>query len=151
MLMNHGDASRHGVARTMAGERSAAEHNGAGIGRKHPEQDLHQGALAGTILPEQAEDLAGLHVEIDAVISAERAEAANDPTHLQEWFHPLPAPGKERLRGSGTAHFRFQAQPLATRPPLATGDAATRNGWMVGTDAMTKNIMARLRVPRFYT
>jgi hypothetical protein len=39
--------------------------DGAGVGTHEPDEDVHQGALAGAVLPEQGVDLARRHVEVD--------------------------------------------------------------------------------------
>src|SRR5262249_34068550 len=58
-------------------------------GAHHAEQHLHQGALAGSVLAQQADDLAGRDGEVDAAIGADRAVALVDAPHLQHETSPV--------------------------------------------------------------
>ena len=46
-----------------------------GVGGVDPRHHLDQGGLAGAVVPDQRHDLAGPHVEVDAVEGVHRAEA----------------------------------------------------------------------------
>ena len=85
--MDHRDARRHGVGGLVPGERAAAKDDRALVGRRHAEEDLHQGALARAVLAEQAEDLSRPHFEIDAVIGAHGAKATDNSSHFQKRGH----------------------------------------------------------------
>ena len=54
---------------------SALDEDAASIGAVGAEQDVHQGRLAGPVLPQEADDLAPAHGEIDVRIGADAAEA----------------------------------------------------------------------------
>ena len=69
-----------GVDRAGDDDRLAVQADVAGIRGEQPEQDLHQRALAGTVLPEQPVDLAGEHGEVHAVTCREGTEALVMPT-----------------------------------------------------------------------
>ena len=60
------------------------DRDGAGIGLVDAEQDVHQRGLAGAVLAEQAEDLAGAEHEVDVVIGAHAAKALRDAAHFDE-------------------------------------------------------------------
>ena len=103
----------------MAGERSAAKNDRARIRRDHPEQHLHQRALARAVLAEEAEDFAGVHVQIDAVVGANRPEAADDPRAFRATRLMVPYRPRGASRTSG-GRRRRQASPLAPRVVLAS-------------------------------
>ena len=48
-----------------------------------PRDDLEEGRLAGTVVAEEADDLAGLHGEVDAVQRTDEAVVEVDPGQLE--------------------------------------------------------------------
>ena len=100
VLVDHGDAGGHRLAGIVPGQLATAEDDGAGIRRQHAEQHLHQGALARAVLAEQAEDLARLDVEVDAVVGAQGAEATDDAAHFEESGHPRLRDGRRPMARS---------------------------------------------------
>ncbi len=77
-----------------AGERMAhglaVEHDLPAVRRLEAGQDLHERALAGPVLAEDALDGAGGHGEGDAVVGFDRAEMLADVSDL--YFHPNSGP-----------------------------------------------------------
>ena len=55
-----------------------------GIGALDAGEDFHQGALAGTVLADQCQDLSPFYMQIDLVQSAHAGKALVDRARLQE-------------------------------------------------------------------
>jgi hypothetical protein len=89
MLMDHRDAARHRVRRSVPDERLATKDDRPGVRRDQAEQHLHQRALAGTVLAQKSENLARAELEIDAVDGPHDTEAPCDPTHFEKLAHGL--------------------------------------------------------------
>ena len=125
MLMDHRDAARHRVRRPVSDEFLAAKHDRARVRRDHAEQHLHQRALAGAVLAQEAEDLPGLEIKIDAVDRPDGAEAPGDPAHFEKDAHGSHEPrgaslmdGARRRRSGVTrrsAHLSPSARSSALR------------------------------------
>jgi hypothetical protein len=83
VLVHHADARAHRVA--GAGERDslAVDQDLALVGVVEPVEHVHQGALAGAVLPEQGVDLARLDDEVDGVVGDQVAEALGDAAKLE--------------------------------------------------------------------
>jgi len=47
-------------------------------------EDVHQGGLAGTVLPEKRVNLSSMHLEAHPIISQHTGEALADLTHVQK-------------------------------------------------------------------
>ena len=71
VLVHHPDAGGHRLARVGEGLRDAVDHDLAAVGRQQAVQDVHQRRLARAVLPQQAVDLAGSHVEVNPVDGGE--------------------------------------------------------------------------------
>ena len=112
MLMDHRDAARHRVRRPVSDELLAAKRDRTRVRRDQAEQHLHQRALAGAVLAQEAEDLAGLEIKIDAVDRPDGAEAAGDPAHFEKDGHG----SHEQLRREPDG--RRPAAPVRRHPPL---------------------------------
>ena len=65
LLMHEGDAAGHGLADAEGGMLLAVQADAAGAGLHHPAQHLHQRALAGAVLADEADDLAPPDGEAD--------------------------------------------------------------------------------------
>src|SRR5215218_8654643 len=48
-----------------------------------PVEDVHQGRLAGAVLPEQGVDLSTPQLEVDGVVGDQRPEPLGDPAQLE--------------------------------------------------------------------
>ena len=70
-----GPADRHGPA---------VDPDLARIGAVEAEQDVHQRGLAGAVLAEQADHLAGMDREVDRAVGVHRAEALVDAAKLEQ-------------------------------------------------------------------
>ena len=78
MLVHHADAGGQRIGR--AADRGPACRSTAIVARVRrigAEQDVHQRGLAGAVLAEQAEDLAGATREVDAVVGAARRRSSS--------------------------------------------------------------------------
>ena len=63
LLVDHGDAVVDRLAGRGDGNRLAVDPDGAGVGGVDAHEDLHEGGLAGAVLPHEGVDLAGAQVE----------------------------------------------------------------------------------------
>ena len=78
VLIDHLDPPAPGLGRRGEGDGGAVELDPAGIGHVGPGDDLGQRRLAGGIVADQPEHLAGEQVEIDAAQRLDGAEALPD-------------------------------------------------------------------------
>ena len=83
MLVDHADALGQRVGRGIEVDRLPVDQHLARLGLVQPVQDLHQGALASAVFAQQGVDLAGFHLEIDAIIGQDAGEALDDTAHLR--------------------------------------------------------------------
>ena len=84
VLVDHADAGRDRVARTAELRPALSSMRiSPSSGGVEPVEDVHEGRLARAVLAEQAEDLAGLHDEIDPLIGHDPGEALGDPPQLE--------------------------------------------------------------------
>ena len=81
--MDHADAGGDRVARPVELDRLVVDQDLALVRLVEAVQDVHEGRLARAILAEQAEDLAGLHDEIDPLVRHDPGEALGDPPQLE--------------------------------------------------------------------
>ena len=82
---------------------------GAGIGRERAGDQVEQRGLAGAVRTDDAERLAGLDGEIDAVGDHQRAEGLADALELQDHASPPRLPRRGRGRRRPSASFTDQA------------------------------------------
>jgi hypothetical protein len=78
MLVHHADAGLERRARVAGRQRLAEDFDAAFVGGVVAEEDGDQRGLAGAVLAEQREDLAGVQFERDRVVGDEGAEALGD-------------------------------------------------------------------------
>ena len=76
MLVDHADPAVDGVVRAEDVDRLAIDAGSPVVGHGQSVEDVHQGRLAGAVLAEQRMDLAGAHVEIDAVVGDDARDTA---------------------------------------------------------------------------
>ncbi len=96
------------VARRGDPDLLAVDQDLAGVGLQQPVEHVHQRALAGAVLTEQAVDLARLDHQVDVVVGDQRAEALGQAGQLEMHAGSLPSddePGRltcvvSRLPGS---------------------------------------------------
>ena len=116
MLVHHADAEIQRVGGAADRDRPPVDLDRAGIGGIGAEEHVHQAGLAGAVLAEQAEDVAGIQRQVDAGTGLHRAEALGDAAHRDEGERvPLPLAGRGR-RGAGMRGSRG-ACCLAAPPP----------------------------------
>ena len=72
-----------GIRRTVHHHRHAVDGDVARVRPMDPGQDLHQGRLAGAILPDEPDDLSGGDVEVDPIEGDHAGESLGDCRHLQ--------------------------------------------------------------------
>ena len=105
MLVHHADAGGQRVGRTGDPDGFAGDQDFAGVRRVGAEQDVHQRRLAGPVLAEQPEDLAGRDGEVHRLVGDDGAEAFRDAAHLYEGNGPAMGTGnpqdadRDRTRG----------------------------------------------------
>ena len=87
VLMHHADAESSREAGGQGGAHDSADANDTGIRSDQPRGDVHQGALAGSVLTEQRVQLAGEQREIGSAQRLHGAEAAVDPLELERGDH----------------------------------------------------------------
>ena len=76
VLVHHADAPADGVPGTADGDRVSLDRDGSRVRPVQAVEDLHQGGLAGAVLPDQGVDLPGAQVEGDVVVRRDAGEAA---------------------------------------------------------------------------
>ena len=81
MLVDHADAERERIGGAADQRRLAVDLDRPLVGRIGPEEDVHQAGLAGAVLAEEAEDVAGMEGEVDPGAGVHRAEALDDAAH----------------------------------------------------------------------
>ena len=86
--------------------------DGPGIGGVGAEEDVHQGGLAGAVLAEQAEDVAGIQRQVDAARGLHRRRSA--------WR--CRASKQAGDNGRGHLGHRVRANPLPRGEGVAEGD-----------------------------
>ena len=110
LLVDDGDAALHhlvriGDADVLAGDGDLALVAGVGTG-----EDLHQGRLAGAVLADESEDLAGEHVDVDVVAgrappeTSSRCPASTSTSSLMS--------GEQALSGTSSLTARVDQKPL---------------------------------------
>ena len=84
MLMHHADAQRQRIGRAANDGGPAIDGDAALIGGIAAEEDVHQRGLAGPVLAEEPEHIAGMECQVDGVDRPDRTEALADAPHGQE-------------------------------------------------------------------
>ena len=84
VLVHHADAERGRSLRIRDPPGHAVEQHPALVGLNEPDEDLHQGRLAGPVLAEHAVHLPGAQREVDAVARHHRAVALGDVLQLDD-------------------------------------------------------------------
>jgi hypothetical protein len=82
MVPRRPDAQRARLGRAVDLDRLAVEPDGPAVGLMHPGEDLHKGALAGTVLPDQRVDLAGPEIQRHVIKGLRGREPLRDPLQL---------------------------------------------------------------------
>jgi hypothetical protein len=82
VLVDHADAGPDGVGGRAEPDVGAVDPDRALVRVLHPVEDLHQGRLAGPVLPAQRVHLAAAHAQVDVVVRDDTREALGDPHQL---------------------------------------------------------------------
>ncbi len=83
-LIDHADAAGFGLGRRIESHALPPQRQLPLVGGVDAAEDLHQRALAGAVFTDEAVDLAGQQVEIDAVKREGAAEPLGDAGQCQE-------------------------------------------------------------------
>ena len=83
VLVDHADAGVDRLPRVREGTRRPVDQDLARVGLVQARQDVHQGALAGTVLAQQAEDLPAVSGDGDPVVGEHAREALGDVLQLE--------------------------------------------------------------------
>src|SRR5690606_14131412 len=83
-LRHEADAAPHDALRAPASDVLAVEHDASAAHPEQAEHGLHRARLAGTVRPDDDDDLARVHVQADAVEDVRLAVAAAHVGHRQQ-------------------------------------------------------------------
>ena len=83
VLVDHADAGVDRLPRVGEGAGRPVDQDLARVGLVQARQDVHQGALAGTVLAQQAEDLPAVSGDGDPVVGEDAREALGDVLQLE--------------------------------------------------------------------
>ena len=81
--MHHADAQRDGIFGAGDFDLLAVDQDRAGIHGMESIENLHQGALAGAVLPQQGMDLARFDGEVNIVVGDDSRESLDDLSHRE--------------------------------------------------------------------
>ena len=134
VLVDHGQPGEHGVARVLESDRLTVDQNLALIGVIQPEEDVHQGRLAGAVFAEQGVDLALLDGELDAVVGNDTGESFDDSPHFDRRRRPVEdAISHERVQNSpvpvGRERGHCSRRRLPSQPPHPSPIAMGEGSW----------------------
>src|SRR5580692_1278546 len=107
MLEHHAKALARDLVRRQAGEVLALEEDFARCRAFDPHDRLHGGRFAGAVRPDQAENLAGVNLEVEILHRREAAEAFGQPAHFEHG----------RIIGDSVHHERPSCDRAAPRKP----------------------------------
>ena len=83
MLVDHADTVGYGIRRRGQPNGPAIQANLSGIGLVETVKDLHQGALAGPVLPEKRVDFSRHQVEIHPIVGNHARKGFSDGAHFK--------------------------------------------------------------------
>src|SRR5207342_2907334 len=93
VLERAGDPELRYLMRAQSDDAVAEERDLSRVGRIEAGDDVEQRALARSVRPDHAEDLARIDMHVEPSERRESAELLADPLDLQERLgHPLPSP-----------------------------------------------------------
>jgi hypothetical protein len=92
--MDEGDAVPGGLGGVARRVRSALQAHGAGIGLEDPADHVHERALAGAVLADQAEDPSLPHGERDPLQRVDAEEGLVDALEFEVGLHAHDAPAR---------------------------------------------------------
>ena len=82
VLVDHTDAVSDGVPRGAQVDGPAVDDDLALVGPVEAGEDVHQGALAGPVFPQQGQHLAGVDIQVHVVVGQDAGKPFGDPPHL---------------------------------------------------------------------
>jgi hypothetical protein len=100
MLMHHTDAPSNGIHRGGDFHRLAIDADLPAVRLVQPVQDVHEGGLPGTVLPQQAEDLTARDLQVDLAVGRVAVKGLADVHHLECFDFPHRSPGRNRRAAS---------------------------------------------------
>ena len=94
MLVNHADAVAERVLGGTDHHLLAVHENLPFVGEIDAGNHVHQGGLAAAVFPQDGQNFAPVHVQVNMVVGDHAAEPLRDPAHLQRqrFFHGQPPP-----------------------------------------------------------
>jgi hypothetical protein len=106
VLVHHGDpelGGDHGIGDV---DLTTLQGDGARVGLDEPDQDLHQGRLAGTVLAQDAVDAPTVELDLHVVARRDRAVALGDAGEPHRWGgehapHPITVTRRTGRRRRG--------------------------------------------------
>ena len=136
MLVHHADPVGDGVGRAAEPHGLAPQQDLARVGLVQPEHRVHQRALAGPVLAEQAVDLTLVEREVDVLVGDDAGEGLGEAPHLEDGDASLVA--HRVCRASGWRGGR-------TRPSSRRAlQRQTRGGVEAGRDGAVGEALAGL-------
>ncbi len=117
MLVDHADVVVERIARRMERDAFAVEQNLALVRLVHAIENFHQRRFTRAVLAQQRVNLAGLHVEVDAIVGENAGKALGDAAHLHV-IDALVTGGQGGLAHGGTFLVRWVG--AHRRAPLRT-------------------------------
>ena len=82
MLVDHAYTVPDRIAWRVEGDWRAAHQDGARVGTIEAGKDVHQSALAGSVLSQKRVDLSLAQVEVHGIVSQDAGKALGDSSHL---------------------------------------------------------------------
>src|ERR1700720_651628 len=137
MLEHHAKAFARDLVRRQASDALALEDDVARCRALDPHDRFHRGRFAGAVRADQAENLAGMHMEVEVLHRREAAEAFRQPADFEDWrvvggrIHywrpscdraaPRKPPGKNSTTSNATAEtMKVASSPVGRKNSPAT-------------------------------
>jgi hypothetical protein len=87
-LVDHRDSEALGLDRRSDRDRPSLQFDRSGVRLRHPENDLHQGALASAVFADDGVNLAGHDLEVDLLECADAGVGLGNVGDSEGWGHP---------------------------------------------------------------
>ena len=111
----------------------------------HAGENLDQRRLAGAVVADQRDDLAGMHVEFDVGQRRHRAEMLGDAAQAQ---HQVAVGGVARTASASWLHllrYDERARPAASRPGRYVGSTSLRDAELLAAFGIAAGAQLRRR------
>src|SRR5205085_11683133 len=115
LLMDEGDLGARRVGRMARGIDRAGEAHRAFVRPHDPADDIHQRALAGPVLADQAEDAALRQSEADVAHGVDAGEGLGHAGELEDRLaHAAPSRARSRVRATSSVAATRMIPPFTT-------------------------------------